>query len=153
MAWVVFLEFNSGFPLDIKWVFNYKRTYQSTHINVMNNHFLCFNSYYIELFTWPLIFTVDDHHVLYFLLVIYVTENLLVSKDIIKLADFGLAREINSLPPFTEYVSTRWSVVTLCVFSLFLLYSFPGIIKCLLHRYRAPEVLLQSPTYGPPVGE
>lgn len=52
-------------------------------------------------------------------------ENLLVSKDIIKVADFGLAREINSLPPFTEYVSTRW--------------------------YRAPEVLLQSPVYGPPV--
>ncbi|GFP98827.1 cyclin-dependent kinase f-4 [Phtheirospermum japonicum] len=52
-------------------------------------------------------------------------ENLLVSKDIIKIADFGLAREIDSRPPFTEYVSTRW--------------------------YRAPEVLLQSPTYGPPV--
>ncbi|KAL8521402.1 hypothetical protein ACS0TY_011794 [Phlomoides rotata] len=52
-------------------------------------------------------------------------ENLLVSKDVIKIADFGLAREINSQPPFTEYVSTRW--------------------------YRAPEVLLQSPAYGPPV--
>ncbi|KZV45247.1 cyclin-dependent kinase F-4, partial [Dorcoceras hygrometricum] len=52
-------------------------------------------------------------------------ENLLASKDVIKIADFGLAREINSRPPFTEYVSTRW--------------------------YRAPEVLLQSPTYGPPV--
>lgn len=48
-------------------------------------------------------------------------ENLLVSKDIIKIADFGLAREINSAPPYTEYVSTRW--------------------------YRAPEVLLQSPLY------
>ncbi|KAL2455708.1 Protein kinase superfamily protein [Forsythia ovata] len=52
-------------------------------------------------------------------------ENLLVSKDVIKIADFGLAREINSQPPFTEYVSTRW--------------------------YRAPEVLLQSQTYGPAV--
>ncbi|PIN02686.1 MAPK related serine/threonine protein kinase [Handroanthus impetiginosus] len=52
-------------------------------------------------------------------------ENLLVSKDTIKIADFGLAREINSQPPFTEYVSTRW--------------------------YRAPEVLLQSPIYGPSV--
>ncbi|KAG6387808.1 hypothetical protein SASPL_153002 [Salvia splendens] len=52
-------------------------------------------------------------------------ENLLVSKDVIKIADFGLAREVDSEPPFTEYVSTRW--------------------------YRAPEVLLQSPTYGPPV--
>ncbi|KAL3619135.1 hypothetical protein CASFOL_036705 [Castilleja foliolosa] len=52
-------------------------------------------------------------------------ENLLASKETIKIADFGLAREINSQPPFTEYVSTRW--------------------------YRAPEVLLQSPVYGPPV--
>ncbi|KAL5550831.1 hypothetical protein UlMin_001007 [Ulmus minor] len=49
-------------------------------------------------------------------------ENLLVSKEIIKIADFGLAREINSLPPYTEYVSTRW--------------------------YRAPEVLLQSCLYS-----
>uniref|UniRef100_A0A5B6ZIB6 Putative cyclin-dependent kinase F-4 n=1 Tax=Davidia involucrata TaxID=16924 RepID=A0A5B6ZIB6_DAVIN len=49
-------------------------------------------------------------------------ENLLVSKDILKIADFGLAREISSQPPYTEYVSTRW--------------------------YRAPEVLLQSPTYN-----
>ncbi|CAN4128045.1 unnamed protein product [Withania somnifera] len=52
-------------------------------------------------------------------------ENLLVSKDTIKVADFGLAREINSQPPYTEYVSTRW--------------------------YRAPEILLQSPIYGPAV--
>ncbi|KAJ4728407.1 Protein kinase superfamily protein [Melia azedarach] len=49
-------------------------------------------------------------------------ENLLVSKDIIKIADFGLAREINSRPPYTEYVSTRW--------------------------YRAPEVLLQAYQYS-----
>ncbi|PSS01305.1 Cyclin-dependent kinase [Actinidia chinensis var. chinensis] len=49
-------------------------------------------------------------------------ENLLVSKNIIKIADFGLAREISSQPPYTEYVSTRW--------------------------YRAPKVLLQSPMYN-----
>ncbi|KAJ8464633.1 hypothetical protein OPV22_027185 [Ensete ventricosum] len=48
-------------------------------------------------------------------------ENLLVTKDIIKIADFGLAREVSSEPPYTEYVSTRW--------------------------YRAPEVLLQSSIY------
>lgn len=48
-------------------------------------------------------------------------ENLLVTKDIIKIADFGLARELCSQPPYTEYVSTRW--------------------------YRAPEVLLQSSSY------
>ncbi|KAJ0967986.1 hypothetical protein J5N97_024903 [Dioscorea zingiberensis] len=46
---------------------------------------------------------------------------LLVTKKIIKLADFGLAREISSQPPYTEYVSTRW--------------------------YRAPEILLQSSIY------
>ena len=27
---------------------------------------------------------------------------------VVKIADFGLAREIRSAPPFTDYVSTRW---------------------------------------------
>ena len=31
-------------------------------------------------------------------------ENLLVHGDIIKICDFGLAREIRSRPPFTDYV-------------------------------------------------
>jgi serine/threonine protein kinase len=35
-------------------------------------------------------------------------ENLLITNDIVKLADFGLAREIRSKPPYTDYVSTRW---------------------------------------------
>eukprot|EP00906_Rhabdomonas_costata_P035488 RCo049860 len=52
-------------------------------------------------------------------------ENLLMKGDVCKIADFGLAREIRSRPPFTEYVSTRW--------------------------YRAPEVLLQSRNYNSPV--
>ncbi|XP_024516690.1 cyclin-dependent kinase F-4 [Selaginella moellendorffii] len=49
-------------------------------------------------------------------------ENLLVTVDVIKIADFGLAREVRSRPPYTNYVSTRW--------------------------YRAPEVLLQSSLYN-----
>ncbi|XP_059618314.1 probable serine/threonine-protein kinase DDB_G0268078 isoform X2 [Phlebotomus argentipes] len=50
-------------------------------------------------------------------------ENLLCSgPELVKIADFGLAREIRSRPPFTDYVSTRW--------------------------YRAPEVLLHSTKYG-----
>merc|ERR1719375_1994545 len=52
-------------------------------------------------------------------------ENILVSKDTVKMADFGLAREIRSRPPFTDYVSTRW--------------------------YRAPEVLLRSQSYNSPL--
>jgi serine/threonine protein kinase len=53
-------------------------------------------------------------------------ENLLISNDgVIKLIDFGLAREIRSRPPFTEYVSTRW--------------------------YRAPEIILKSQNYNSPV--
>ncbi|KAG9149356.1 hypothetical protein Leryth_003319 [Lithospermum erythrorhizon] len=52
-------------------------------------------------------------------------ENLLVTNDIIKIADFGLAREVSSIPPYTDYVSTRW--------------------------YRAPEVLLRSATYTPAI--
>ncbi|KAF0682558.1 Aste57867_25356 [Aphanomyces stellatus] len=52
-------------------------------------------------------------------------ENMLVKGDVVKVADFGLAREIRSRPPFTDYVSTRW--------------------------YRAPEVLLRSTTYNSPI--
>ncbi|KAK1307406.1 Cyclin-dependent kinase F-3 [Acorus calamus] len=52
-------------------------------------------------------------------------ENLLVTEDFIKIADFGLAREVASRPPYTDYVSTRW--------------------------YRAPEVLLQSSAYTPAI--
>ncbi|MEW5296929.1 MAG: hypothetical protein WDW36_000175 [Sanguina aurantia] len=52
-------------------------------------------------------------------------ENLLANKDAVKIADFGLAREIRSRPPYTDYVSTRW--------------------------YRAPEVLLRSPIYSAPI--
>lgn len=52
-------------------------------------------------------------------------ENILIHKDKVKLGDFGLAREIRSRPPFTDYVSTRW--------------------------YRAPELLLKSTNYSSPV--
>lgn len=52
-------------------------------------------------------------------------ENLLLNEDVIKIADFGLAREIRSRPPYTDYVSTRW--------------------------YRAPEIMLKSTNYNSPV--
>ncbi|RWS22255.1 serine/threonine-protein kinase ICK-like protein, partial [Leptotrombidium deliense] len=53
-------------------------------------------------------------------------ENLLCNApELIKIADFGLAREIRSRPPYTDYVSTRW--------------------------YRAPEVLLRSTNYSSPI--
>lgn len=45
--------------------------------------------------------------------------------ELIKIADFGLAREVRSRPPYTDYVSTRW--------------------------YRAPEVLLRSTNYSSPI--
>lgn len=49
-------------------------------------------------------------------------ENLLVSNNLLKLADFGSCRGSNSKRPFTEYISTRW--------------------------YRAPECLLTDGHYG-----
>jgi serine/threonine protein kinase len=52
-------------------------------------------------------------------------ENLMVTNDICKITDFGLAREIRSRPPFTDYVSTRW--------------------------YRAPEIVLRGTNYNSPV--
>ena len=45
--------------------------------------------------------------------------------ELVKIADYGLAREIRSRPPFTDYVSTRW--------------------------YRAPEILLRSTNYNSPI--
>lgn len=36
-------------------------------------------------------------------------ENLLCTgPELVKIADFGLAREVRSQPPYTDYVSTRW---------------------------------------------
>uniref|UniRef100_A0A6B0VD16 non-specific serine/threonine protein kinase n=1 Tax=Ixodes ricinus TaxID=34613 RepID=A0A6B0VD16_IXORI len=53
-------------------------------------------------------------------------ENLLCTgPELVKIADFGLAREIRSQPPYTDYVSTRW--------------------------YRAPEILLRSTSYSSPI--
>jgi protein kinase len=52
-------------------------------------------------------------------------ENLLWSGDVLKIADYGLAREIRSRPPYTEYISTRW--------------------------YRAPEIVLRHDAYNSPV--
>ena len=52
-------------------------------------------------------------------------ENILISADQVKLTDFGLAKEINSEPPFTDYVATRW--------------------------FRAPEVIFNSKTYPSPI--
>jgi protein kinase len=52
-------------------------------------------------------------------------ENLMITGTSVKITDFGLAREIRSKPPFTDYVSTRW--------------------------YRAPEILLRSTAYNSPV--
>src|ERR1700733_15146885 len=53
-------------------------------------------------------------------------ENLLCNgPDLIKIADFGLARETRSRPPYTDYVSTRW--------------------------YRAPDVLLRATDFSSPI--
>ena len=56
-------------------------------------------------------------------------ENLMTNRSptgpLIKICDFGQAREIRSTPPYTEYISTRW--------------------------YRAPECLLRSNVYSSPV--
>ena len=49
-------------------------------------------------------------------------DNILIASNSAKIADFGLAREIRSQFPYTEYVSTRW--------------------------YRAPELLLHSRRYS-----
>jgi len=49
-------------------------------------------------------------------------DNILVNEGVFKIADYGLAKEIRSQPPYTDYVATRW--------------------------YRAPEILLHSRRYN-----
>lgn len=44
-------------------------------------------------------------------------ENILISKELIKLADFGSCRPINSEPPFTDYIATRWYRSPECILS------------------------------------
>lgn len=56
---------------------------------------------------------------------ILTTQPSALDEYIVKVGDFGLAREISSEPPYTAYVSTRW--------------------------YRAPEVLLRAHQYSTPV--
>lgn len=73
-------------------------------------------------------------------------ENLLCcGPDIVKIADFGLAREIRSRPPYTDYVSTRWYCT-----SHQLKYKQPSNLT-LLCRYRGPEQLLRSTSYNSPI--
>lgn len=52
-------------------------------------------------------------------------ENIMIHREALKICDFGLAREVRSRPPYTDYVSTRW--------------------------YRAPEILLKATNYNSPV--
>ena len=85
------------------------------------------------------------------------TENMLVTNDVLKIADFGLAREVSSMPPYTQYVSTRWWVVLLSfLFSHVCINFYMDTIKFIAFflefRYRAPEVLLRAPCYTPAVG-
>ena len=51
-------------------------------------------------------------------------ENLLCSgPEIVKIADFGLVREIRSRPPYTDYVSTRWYLfIYLFIISIYLIH-------------------------------
>jgi protein kinase len=78
-------------------------------------------------------------------------ENLLItSNDVVKIADFGLAREIKTKPPYTDYVSTRW-YGSLFFFPPSLPPSLLLIRFCCCFRYRAPEVLLRSISYSAPI--
>jgi len=59
-------------------------------------------------------------------------ENLLCSgTELIKIADFGLAREIRSKPPYTDYISTRWYVS--CFWSLEIQESWKARPLFMLH--------------------
>lgn len=61
-----------------------------------------------------------------FIVIFIHEENLLVTKNFLKIADFGLAREVPSVGPYTEYVSTRWWVL-----SFYLILFTLSVIMCI----------------------
>ncbi|MEJ1285574.1 intestinal cell kinase [Cricetulus griseus] len=103
-------------------------------------------------------------------------ENLLcMGPELVKIADFGLAREIRSRPPYTDYVSTRWTSLQLSL-GLNTWHACPSVHMLFYHQtvpvnlprkntaaeiqdyhmlkllwYRAPEVLLRSTNYSSPI--
>ena len=69
-------------------------------------------------------------------------ENILCSSpDMVKIADFGLAREIRSSPPYTGESVLSTSVIWSCVVADYVSTRW----------YRAPEVLLRSTNYSSPI--
>lgn len=65
-------------------------------------------------------------------------ENLLVTNDTVKIADFGLAREMRSRPPFTDYVSTRWcDPAALSLLILVITSSVPPRKNCCMRHAEA----------------
>lgn len=83
-------------------------------------------------------------------------ENLLCcGPELIKIADFGLAREIRSRPPYTDYVSTRWyRAPEVSIANFRTIISFRIIyLRCMLFHLVnnscfGLKVLLHSTRYG-----
>ena len=64
-------------------------------------------------------------------------ENILATgPEMVKIADFGLAREIRSAPPFTDYVSTRWYEYRIGFWSPYR--SVPNILEFAEHSSQRP---------------
>jgi serine/threonine protein kinase len=80
-------------------------------------------------------------------------ENLLVTDELVKLADFGLAREIRSRPPYTDYVSTRWYRAPEVTYTSFIsllfvcIYSNTILMMCQRCCY-VPPITIPQLIYG-----
>ncbi len=61
-------------------------------------------------------------------------ENILVSDDVLKLADFGSCRGIYSKLPYTEYISTRWYRYVCMCGCMYRVYMCICIYVCLMFR-------------------
>ncbi|KAJ3204605.1 hypothetical protein HDU82_005720 [Entophlyctis luteolus] len=108
---------------ELNFVFEYMES--NMHQKIKEREGKPFQEEEIKNMTWQLLLGLAHMHKHGFFHRDLKPENLLMSGNQVKIADFGLARETRSLPPFTEYVSTRW--------------------------YRAPEVLLKTHNYSSPI--
>jgi len=88
-------------------------------------------TYFITKWPLPDVVCVGDVPVGYFHRDLKPENLLCTGPECVKIADFGLARETRSQPPYTDYVSTRWYNTCLTSYKCCVLFSFHKEIRCI----------------------
>jgi serine/threonine protein kinase len=92
------------FNANMSMILPYYKTNALNHVNNTGN----LDDYDVKMFIKAIASALKHAHDKNIVHLDIKPENILISGDVVKLADFGSCRGIYSKPPFTEYISTRW---------------------------------------------